>query len=444
MRVVILIASFCLMLSMSALSKSLAQTPDASPAPSSSIVVQPTPASGNQEETGPVAVPAPSEKAMSYYRGGISLWVINTILGFLIPILFLFTGLSARIRNWAQRIGRKWFFVIGIYFAIFTIITFVIELPIDYYQSFVREHAYGLSDQAFGKWAGDELKGLLIGIVAGVLLLWVPYLLLKKSPQRWWLYTGLLTIPFLFFIIMIQPVFIDPLFNDFGPMKNKALEAKILGLAQRAGIEGSRVYEVNKSADTKHLNAYVTGFGGTKRIVLWDTLLKEMNEREVLCVMGHEMGHYVLGHVWKLILFFSMVILLTLFAIHRTARWMLGKYHRRFGFSELSDIASLPLIILLFSLYIFIVTPAVMAFTRHTEHESDRFGLEITHDNHAMATAFTKFVTNDLANPRPNLLVKLWQYSHPTTGERIDFANEYRPWEKNQPSEYDHLFKNPK
>ena len=458
MRALILIASFSLMLLASATATIFGQTPDASPASTTNITAQSASSSVGQQDSGPVAIPTPSEKAMSYYRGGIALWVLNTLLGFLIPALFLFTGFSARIRNWALKLlpikatdQSSWpiraihvFLVVGIYFAIFTIINFAISLPIDYYQGFVREHAYGLSDQAFGKWLGDELTGLMIGIVAGIFFLWIPYLLLKKSPQRWWLYTGLLTIPFLFFVIMIQPVFIDPLFNKFGPMKNKALETKILTLAERAGIEGSRVYEVNKSADTKHLNAYVTGFGNTKRIVLWDTLLKEMDEREVLAVMGHEMGHYVLGHVWKLILFFSVVILLTLFAIHRTARWMLGKYHQSFGFSELSDIASLPLIILLFSLYIFIITPAVMAFTRHTEHEADRFGLEITHDNHAMATAFTKFVTNDLDNPRPNLLVKLWQKSHPTIGERIDFANEYRPWENSQPSEYEHLFKNSK
>lgn len=459
MRVLILNASFSLLIltASTVLGASVKQT-DSLPVPSPTITIQSSALPSQSEDRAPVLVPTPTEKAMSYYRSGIALWIINSILGFLIPVLFLFTGFSARIRDWAWKLtpfkksdqsswllrSIKTFVLIGVYFAIFTVISAIISLPLDYYQGFVREHAYGLSDQAFGKWLGDQLKGLMVSIVAGALFLWVPYLLIKKSPQRWWLYTGLLTIPFLFFSIMIQPVFIDPLFNDFGPMKNKELESKILKLAERAGIEGGRVYEVNKSADTKHLNAYVTGFGSTKRIVLWDTLLKEMNEREVLCVMGHEMGHYVLGHVWKLILFFSAVILLTLFAIHRTARWMLDKYHQRFGFNELSDIASLPLIILIFSVYIFIVTPGIMAFTRHTEHESDRFGLEITHDNHAMATAFAKFVTNDLANPRPNALVKLWQYSHPTTGERIDFANEYRPWEKGLPSEYDHLFKNQK
>jgi Zn-dependent protease with chaperone function len=282
---------------------------------------------------------------------------------------------------------------------------------------------------------------LLIGIVIGFLFLWVPYLLLKKSPRRWWLYTGLLAIPFLILVILVQPVWIDPLFNKFGPMNNKDLEAKILALAEKAGIEGSRVYEVAKSEDTKALNAYVTGFGATKRIVLWDTTLAKLDEDELLFVMGHEMGHYVLGHVWKSILFFSLLIIVTLYAIHRTAGWMIGKFHRRFGFTELSDMASLPLIILLFSAYFLIVTPVALAFSRHNERESDRFGLEITQNNRAAATAFVKLQQENLAVPRPHVLVKLWRASHPTLGERIDFCNEYRPWQRGEALRYGEVFK---
>jgi Zn-dependent protease with chaperone function len=262
-------------------------------------------ATAQEDDTSPVAVPEPSEKAMSYYRSGNVLWFVNLFWGLLIPALFLFTGFSARIRNWAQKFGRKWFFVIGIYFIIFSAINFVIDLPLSYYQGFVRQHAYDLSNQTFGKWFGDSLKALMVGCIIGVLFLWVPYLLLKKSPRRWWLYTGLLAVPFLFIGMLISPIWIDPLFNDFGPMKDKALEAKILALADKAGIEGSRVYEVNKSVDTKAVNAYVTGFINTKRIVLWDTIIAKLNEKELLFVMGHEMGHYVLGHVIKGILFFS-------------------------------------------------------------------------------------------------------------------------------------------
>lgn len=417
-----------------------AQTP-AAPPQASPTVAAATATASPTPNTARVPVPEPSEKALQRHRSGNLLWVFDNLWSWLIPLAFLFTGFSARLRNVAQRLGRRWFFVIVIYFALFSVVTWLIDFPVSYYEGFVREHAYGLSNQTFGKWFGDEIKSLLLGMLGGALFLWVPYLLLKKSPQRWWLYTGLLMIPFLILMILVQPIWIDPLFNDFGPMKNKALEARILRLAERAGIEGSRVFEVNKSADTNAVNAYVTGFGNTKRVVLWDTTLAKLNEEEVLFVMGHEMGHYVLGHVWKGITFFALLILATLYVIHRTAGWMLTRYGDRFGFHALSDVASLPLILLLFSLYLFVVTPVALAFTRSQEHESDRFGLEITRDNHSAASAFVKLQTENLAVPRPHWLVKLWQASHPPLGERIDFCNEYRPWEQGQPLVYGQLFK---
>jgi len=459
MRALLLIVTFCLSLTSAASAQQPIATPDSQHASAQS---------SNAPANAPVPVPEPSEKALSYYRSGIVLWIVNILWGLLIPALFLFTGFSARIRDWARQVGQKWFSIIsriddlfyprkiftpfarigntlfiiaGVYFAIFLIINFAIDFPLSYYQGYVREHAYGLSNQTLGKWFGDELTGLLIAVVVGFLFLWVLYLLLKKSPRRWWLYTGLLAIPFLILSILVAPIWIDPLFNKFGPMKNKELESKILQLAKRAGIEGGRVYEVAKSEDTKTLNAYVTGFGATKRIVLWDTTIAKLDEDELLFVMGHEMGHYALGHVWKTILFLSLLIIATLYAIHRTAGWLINKFHRRFGFTELSDVASLPLIILLFSAYFLIVGPIALAFSRHTEHEADRFGLEITRNNRAAATAFVKLQQENLAVPRSNILVKLWQSSHPTFGERIDFANEYRPWEKGEALRYGDLFK---
>lgn len=428
MRTLLLIVVFCLLLTSLASAQQPTATPDSQQ-------------SSAQSGAAPVQVPEPGEKALSYHRSGIVLWIVNVLWGLLIPALFLFTGFSARIRDWAKSIGRWWFFVIGGYFAIFLIFNFVIDLPLSYYQGYARQHAYGLSNQTLGKWFGDQLKGLLIGIVVGSLFLWIPYLLLKKRPRRWWLYTGLLAIPFLILAILVQPVWIDPLYNKFGPMKNKELEAKILALTERAGIEGSRVYEVAKSEDTKALNAYVTGLGATMRIVLWDTIIAKLDEDELLFVMGHEMGHYVLGHVWKSILFFSLLIIATLYAIHRTAGWLIDKFHRRFGFTELSDIASLPLIILLFSAYFLIVAPVALAFSRHNERESDRFGLEITRNNRAAATAFVKLQQENLGVPRPHILVKLWQASHPPLGERIDFCNEYRPWQRGETLKYGELFK---
>jgi STE24 endopeptidase len=389
----------------------------------------------------PVAVPEPSEKALSYYHGGMAIRFFSTVWSWLILGVILFTGCSARIRNLSQRIGKRWFLTTGIYCSILIILFIVIDLPLSYYAGYLREHSYGLSNQTFGKWFGDSLKWLLIALIAALLFAWLPYLLIKRSPRRWWLYSGLLSLPLMVSLTLIAPVWIDPLFNDSGPMKNKEIEAKIIGLAGRAGIEGGRVFEVSKSADTRAINAYVTGFGNTKRIVLWDTAIDKLDESELLFVMGHEMGHYVLGHIWKSILLFSLLAIITLYAIGRAAEWLIGRYHTQFGFNELSDVASLPLLVLLLSLYCIIIVPIALTYTRHIEHEADRFGLEITKDNRAAASAFVKLQTENLAVPRPHWIFKLLRHTHPTLGERIDFCNEYRPWETGEPLKYAHLIR---
>jgi len=284
-----------------------------------------------------VAVPEPSEKALSYHHSGNILWMVSNLWSMVVPLAFLWTGLSGRIRDVAQRIGRRRFFVIGIYVIIFSAIGFVLDLPLSYYAGYVREHAYGLSNQTFGKWFGDAVKGLLVGICFGVAFLWLPFALLRRSPHRWWLYVGLLMVPFLLFVSLISPIWIDPLFNKFGPMRNKTLEANILALADRAGIQGSRVFEVAKSVDTKALNAYVTGFGDTKRIVLWDTIIAALDERELLVVMGHEMGHYVLHHGYKGIMFFTIVIVLAFAFLKRAFAWAQARWKNSWGIRDIGD-----------------------------------------------------------------------------------------------------------
>jgi STE24 endopeptidase len=394
-----------------------------------------------EDETAPVAVPEPSEQAMRYYRSGNVLWFVEQAWSIAVLVLLLATGLSASLRNAARRIGRNWFFTIVIYFVLFTVVTTIVDLPLSYYSEYVRQHAYGLSNQTFGKWFGDTLKSLGVACIVGALVMWVPYLLLRKSPRRWWLYTAIALVPFIVLANLVAPIWIAPLFNKFEPMQDKALEQKILSLAGRAGIEGGRVYQVNKSVDTKTLNAYVAGLFGTKRIVLWDTTLKRMTDRELLFVMGHEMGHYVLHHVWQLIAFSVLVLAASLYVAYRTADAVMARYGGRWGFTSLADVASLPLLLLLMSAFGLVVTPLELAFTRHIEHEADRFGLEITQTNHSAGTAFVKLQQDALANPRPGLLYKIFRESHPPLGERIDFANQYHPWTTGQPLEYGGRFK---
>jgi STE24 endopeptidase len=397
----------------------------------------PEPASAIElDERGHVVVPEPSEEAMRFYRSGNVLWLVNRAWTLLIPALILLTGFSARLRDWATRVGRKRWRSTMVFLLAYLGLTFVIDLPLSYYGGFVRPHAYGLSSQTFGKWMTDELIGL--ALLAALALVVVPGTLafIRKSPQRWWIWTSMAAIPFAFLLLMLAPVFISPLFNDFGPMKDPTLEVEILALAERAGIEGSRVFEVEKSVDTNTVNAYVTGFASTKRIVLWDTIIAKLSREQLLVVMGHEMGHYVLGHVRNSMLALAVFIPVTLFAFHVIATRLIARYSGRFGFTSLDDAAALPLFLVLIGVFGLIAAPASNAWSRHQEHESDRFALEITHDNRACAEAFARLQLSNLGNPRPGKLFVLWRASHPPLGERIDFCNAYRPWETGEPEVY--------
>jgi Zn-dependent protease with chaperone function len=393
------------------------------------------------QDAGPVAVPEASEKAMSYYYTTSTLWVIGVAWGLVVPAVFLFTGWSGAIRDFARRVSPRWAVTILVYFVVFSVLTTLIDLPLSYYSQYVVEHEYGLSEQALSKWITDQAIGLGVSIVIGFIVTLGIYALLRASPRRWWLYCGLAAIPFVLLIFLVEPIWVAPLFNKFGPMKDKAIETKILALAERAGIEGARVFEVEKSVDTKKVNAYVTGVFNTKRIVLWDNILRRFDEKELLFVMGHEMGHYVLHHVWQLLGFLCALIMLALYATHRAAHGLIDRYRERLRFAQLEDIASLPLVTLVTGVVFMVAMPAFNAFSRHVEHQADIFGLEITRDNHAAATAFVRLQGHNLSNPRPNAILHWLRGNHPTPAERIEFANTYRPWETAQALEYADKFK---
>jgi STE24 endopeptidase len=388
-----------------------------------------------------VVVPEPSPLAIQYYRSGNVVWAVGTVVGLLIPALFLFTGSSARLRTLAYRVGRRWLPAIMVYGFLFILAYALLTLPLAYYQDFVREHAYGLSNQSLGKWLGDWIKGVIVGGAGLALVLWIPYLLLRRSPSRWWLYAGLVTLPISAFVLVVTPVWVDPLFNEFGRMKDRTLEARILALAERAGIPGSRVYEVRKSVDTKTVNAYVTGVGSTKRIVLWDTMLSKLDRDQVMFVMAHEMGHFVLHHVLANILGAALLVAASSYFVHRTAGAWIVRYGSRFGFERLSDVASFPLLLLLGGLVSLVASPVALGFSRHQEHEADRFALELTRDNRAAATTFVRLQEENLSLPRPGPLYTLFRASHPSLGERVDFANRYRPWQTGDSLRYGRLFR---
>ena len=389
----------------------------------------------------PVPVPEPSAEASRHYRSGIWLWIVSTLWAFALPAVIFFSGFSARLRNLALRLNRRWYFSLVIYLGLLACIWFLADLPLDFYSDYIRPHAYGLSSQTFGKWLKDACLSLVLGIVGAALIAWIPLLLVRRSPRRWWLYAWFAATPIMVFISFIEPIWVEPLFNQFGPMQDTVLEARILKLAARAGVDATDVYEVNKSVDTNELNAYVTGIGGSKRIVLWDTMLKQLSPAQVEVVMAHEMGHYVLLHVWNGLAAGTLSLLVALWIAHLSIAWLLPRVSRSSGVRELSDIAALPLLVLVLSTVAWLLSPPLLALSRHFEHEADRFGLELTHDNHACAMLFVTYVQHDLSYPNPSPLVQFLRASHPSIAERIDFCNSYHPWLQGAVERYSRHFK---
>ena len=235
-----------------------------------------------------VVVPEATAEAMRYYRSGNLLWILDQAVSLIIPLLFLMGGFTGKLESFAKRCGKNWFFTIIAYLFFFILISQILNFPLDFYESYTRNHEYGLSHQSLSAWFNQYGKEIAITLISSFLFVWILYLLLKKSPKRWWFYGSIVSMLIMTFSLIIQPIWIEPLFDDFGPMKNKELEAKILSLAARAGIPNSKVFEVNKSDTTSALNAYVSGIGGTGRVVLWDTTIDALTTDELLFVVGHD------------------------------------------------------------------------------------------------------------------------------------------------------------
>lgn len=371
-----------------------------------------------------------------YATKRVTLALIDPLYGALAALLLLFSGLSARIRDVAYRVGKGHYLRVLVYLTLYSLVAWAITFPFSWLQGFALEHQYHLSNQNFGPWFVDELKGLGLSVIfLGIVpIAALSYWGIAKSPRRWWLWLAIGSFPVTVMAVLIQPLVIDPAFNKFTPLHDKQLESKILALAEKAGIPGRKVFEVNKSAQTRKLNAYVSGFGASQRIVLWDTTLKDMKEDEILFVMGHEMGHYVLHHIWKGILMTVVLSTLFFYLSYIFTGWALARFGARWGFTELSDVASMPLIVGTIGLISFVAQPMTNSFTRAIEHEADQFGLEVTEMNDAGARAFIKLGAGNKSNPEPNPIIKAFVYTHPPLIERIRYALDYHPWTEGKPN----------
>ncbi len=295
-------------------------------------------------------------------------------------------------------------------------------LPIGLYSSFILPHQYGLATNTLGMWFGDRAKSLLISVAVGTPVILVVHMLMRRSPSRWWFLAGLGAIPLYVFGFLLTPILIDPLFNRFEPLRNQELAAKIRSLALQAGIADSRLFQVDASRRTRSLNAYVTGVGGTARIVMWDNLLNKLDEDEVLSVLAHEMGHYAERHVYFGLAAACVGTFFLLWGTDRVGRRLLTRSSERWEVRSLDDLAALPLLLLLMNIANFLSSPLTSAVSRTMERRADAWSLRLSPDRTAVASAFVKMSEQNLSNPRPPQWIVLWMYSHPPLQERIDRA----------------------
>ncbi|MGB8802142.1 MAG: M48 family metallopeptidase [Candidatus Acidiferrales bacterium] len=369
---------------------------------------------------------------IDFFYGIFVLWVI------------LYWRFGPQFRDWAESASRNRFLQAAIFAPLLLLTMAILSLPSDIYENSV-ERKYGLSVQSWGSWFWDWTKGQFLGILLGIILVSILYAVIRSSPRRWWFYFWLTSLPIIVLLVFIQPVIVDPMFHKFEPLQQKdaALTASLEKMVQRAGVNipPERMFWMGAGEKTTELNAYVTGIGASKRIVVWDNTIAKMNTQEIVFVVGHEMGHYVLNHIWKGLLFAAVFLFVVFYLGFRTIGWLLRRFGGAWGIRGVDDWASLPALLLLISIYSFIANPVQSAVSRHFEHQADQYGLEVTHgltpdSSQVAAQAFQVLGEVDLSDPTPSPVTVFMFYSHPTIPDRIRFSLTYDPWDQGEQPEF--------
>ena len=282
-------------------------------------------------------------------------------------------------------------------------------------------------------------------LVIWLVLVLILFAVMRFSPRRWWFYFWFPAVAILVALVVIMPLVVDPLFDKFEPLSNQHpdLVASVEKLTNRAGvpIPPERMFLMVASRKTNEINAYVTGLGASKRVVMWDTTLQKTTNDEALFVIGHELGHYVLGHILKGLIAGAAGLLVALYLLFRGLHWSLDRWGRDWKILGAEDWASIVVILLLLQFLLFFSSPAINWYSRMQEHAADVYGLEVTHgvlpnSQEAAAQSFQKMGDIDLADPNPSKFIRFWLYSHPPLAERLEFAHNYDPWSKGESGKY--------
>lgn len=375
-------------------------------------------------------------KAEALYKTRTELYLFGMIFGIVILWVLLKLRVAPAFRDLAERAGKNRFLQALIFVPLLTLLIAVISLPLDIYQHHISR-VYGLSVQGWGSWIADWSKGEAVSLVITVLAVFGLFWIIRKSPQRWWFYFWLATLPFVVLLIFVAPVILDPMFNTFEPLEKKQpqLVSAIETVTHRGGLDipRDRMFEMEASEKVTTYNAYVTGIGATKRVVVWDNTSRDMTVPETLFVFGHEMGHYVLNHIYKGLAFFAGLMLAGFWLGRKLVLAMLARWGETWHIRGLDDLAALPVLMLALSLLTLVGEPIGNAFSRHLEHQADVYGLEVTHglfpnNGEVAASAFQKLGEKSFDYPTPNPLLIFWSYDHPSIPDRIRFSLRYDPW----------------
>lgn len=368
---------------------------------------------------------SPEQRAASdaYFEGGYWLKLWQLLYGLLVAGILLFGGISTRIRDIARRISRRPGIVVMVYVVGWLLVGTLLGLPMSIYAEFFREHQYGLSTQTFGAWSADQLKGLLVGLVVMPPLLALLYIGIRRTGARWWLWASGGAFVVILVMAMIAPVFISPLFNTYQPLREGAIRESVLSMARANQVPADNVVEFDASKQTTRISANVSGFLGTTRVSLNDNLLDRTSEPEIRAVMGHELGHYVLNHSLRLVVYFTLVLAIGLFVVHRVFDRLLARWGARLGLEGRADPAALPLALAILSLFFFVATPVTNSIIRQAEAEADAYGLNAAREPHGFAMAAMRLST--YRKIHPGALEEIIFYDHPSGYARVQRSMQW-------------------
>jgi len=368
--------------------------------------------------------PEKRAKSNAYFEGSYWLILWNFLLAVAISTFLLASRISARMRDFAERRSRFTALQVSLYAIPYFVLVYVLSFPLNLYEYFYREHQYGFATQTFAPWFREQLIGLGLTIIAGTVLLIILSAVFRRAPRTWWIWGTGVAVIFLSVLVFIAPVYIEPLFNTYRPLTDPQIRDPILAMARANEIPVKQVFEVDASRQTTRVSANVAGFLGTTRIALNDNLLKQCTLPEIREVMAHEMGHYVLNHGAKLLTYFGIFILIG-FALTRTLfEVAVRRWGDKWGVRGIADPAGLPLLVLILSTFIFVVTPFLNTVVRVTEREADAFGINTAREPDGMAKVALKLGAYRKLDPTS--LEEFIFFDHPSGRARIRMAMDWK------------------